>query len=134
MDPALAGMDPALQELISEGAPDDEVAIIVRLMDRAEPPPGLRLVARFGVIATGRAARGQLAAIHAHPSVASLKAPRIYAGELDAPAISGPDEPGISEVDPTPTDTDHPRPEGLRQTGKKTVVAVIDYGCDYAHS
>src|SRR5688572_15407338 len=102
-------MDPALLELIAGGSPGDEVAVIVRLREGATPPADLRLVARFGDIATGRALRGRLAAIHDDAAVASLKAPRVYAGEPE-PA---PDEPGLSEADPTPDEGDERRPEGL---------------------
>ncbi|NIJ18685.1 subtilisin family serine protease [Sphingomonas naasensis] len=133
-------MDPGLQELIAGGGPDEEVSVIVRLHPGAPPPPELRLVARFGEIATGRAARGALAAIHAHPSVASLKAPRVYAGEAcgcgarnpfaDRPP---PGEPGLSEADPAPVDSDTRRPDGLAETGRGVVVAVIDWGIDFAH-
>ena len=122
-------MDPALLELIEAGSPGDEVAVIVRLREGATPPPDLRLVARFGPIATGRALRGRLAAIHDHPAVLSEKAPRIYSSE-PAPA---PDEPGLSEADPTPAAGDHRRPEGLLESGAGTIVAAIDWGLDFAH-
>lgn len=122
-------MDPALLELIEAGSPGDEVAVIVRLREGATPPPDLRLVARFGPIATGRAMRGRLAAIHDHPAVLSEKAPRVYSAE-PAPA---PDEPGLSEADPTPVPGDDRRPEGLLETGAGTIVAAIDWGLDFAH-
>lgn len=122
-------MDPALLELIEAGSPGDEVAVIVRLREGASPPPDLRLVARFGPIATGRAMRGRLAAIHDHPAVLSEKAPRVYSAE-PAPA---PDEPGLSEADPTPAPGDDRRPEGLLETGAGTIVAAIDWGLDFAH-
>ncbi|MBN8500725.1 MAG: S8 family peptidase, partial [Sphingomonadales bacterium] len=128
-------MDPALLELIAAGRPDDDVAVIVRLHPGQDPPPGLRLVARFGEIATGRARRRMLAAIHAAPAVASLKAPRTYAGE-DAHPFAGrspPDEPGLSEADPALLDSDQRRPDDLAETGRGTVVAVIDWGLDFAH-
>lgn len=128
-------MDPGLLELIAAGRPDDEVSIIVRLHPAHPPPPLLRLVAVFGDVATGRAARGALAAIHAHPSIASLKAPRIYAGEPAYPFADRPipTEPGLSEADPTEVESDTRRPEGLAETGRGTVVAVIDWGIDFAH-
>ncbi len=127
-------MDPGLQELIAAGGSDEEVAVIVRLHPGSSPPPGLRLVTRFGDVATGRAVRGALAAIHDHASVASLKAPRIYAGEAEAIAPARnpfadrppPGEPGLSEADPAPVDSDERRPAGLAETGRGVVVAVID--------
>lgn len=128
-------MDPGLLELIAAGRPDDEVSIIVRLHPGTFPPPMLRLVAQFGDVATGRARRGALVAIHAHPSVASLKAPRVYAGEVALPFADRPSpvEPGLSEADPSPIDSDTRRPAGLVETGRGTVVAVIDWGIDFAH-
>lgn len=128
-------MDPGLLELIAAGRPDDEVSVIVRLHPGKLPPPTLRLVAQFGDVATGRALRGALAGIHAHPSVTSLKAPRVYAGETALPFANRPSpvEPGLSEADPSPVDSDTRRPAGLAETGRGTVVAVIDWGIDFAH-
>lgn len=77
-------MDPALQELMAEGAPEDEVAVIVRLNPKAQPPAGLRIVARFGSVATARAQRNDLRRLHSDPAIASLKAPRDYGGEIEA--------------------------------------------------
>lgn len=122
-------MDPGLLELIAGGAPGDDVAVIVRLHPGASPPHGLRLVARFGEISTARARRSALAALHDHPSVASLKAPRIYAGEFDTRL----DHVGLVEADPTPGDRDRRRPADLFETGRDTVIAVIDWGIDFAH-
>lgn len=122
-------MDPGLLELIASGEPGDEVAIIVRLHPGRAPPDSLRLIARFGWIATGRAQRDRLAAIHDHPAVASLKAPRIYAGEYHFNS----QEPGIFEADPDPGETDQRRPAGLAETGRGTAIAVIDWGIDFAH-
>lgn len=129
-------MDPALLELIAAGNPDDDVAIIVRTQPGRDPPAALRVVARFGDIATGRARRGMLAAIHDDPAVASLKAPRVYAAEVGNPFGDRPPpiEPGASEADPAPVESDLRRPPGLRETGAGTVVAVIDWGIDFAHA
>jgi subtilisin family serine protease/peptidoglycan hydrolase-like protein with peptidoglycan-binding domain len=125
-------MDPGLLELIAAGAPTDEVAVIVRFNPGAKLLPDLRLVSLFGDIATARAERSKLAAIHDHPSVASLKAPRVYAGEIPPVELAS-DEPGISEADPTPNDSDIRRPVGVTETGRGTIIAVIDWGIDFAH-
>lgn len=117
-------MDPALQELIGEGGPHDEVALIVRLKPGAHRPPGLRLVARFGEIATARTVRSRIAELHRNPSIASIKAPRVYSAELeevfDGEAI---------EILPT----DQRRPPGLVETGRGVTIAVLDWGCDLTH-
>jgi len=119
-------MDPALRELIAEGQDDDEVAVVVRLHDKATTiPRALRIVARFGTVVTGRARRGALTALHADPAIASLKAPRLYSAELHIVHEE-------SEADP-PRPTDRLRPEGLRETGRGTVVCVLDWGLDFAH-
>ncbi|MEN2786470.1 S8 family serine peptidase [Sphingomonas qilianensis] len=123
-------MDPALQELIAEGRPEDEVAIVVRLQDKAEPPVGMRLISRFGPVATARAQRDELARLHADPAIASLKAPRLYAKELDAiHEPLGVALEGIEDSQPG----DERRPAGLAETGKGTIVCVIDWSCDFAH-
>ena len=128
-------MDPALLELIAAGSPGDEVAVIVRTRPGCLAPPALRVVASFGDIATGRAQRGLLIAIHDDPCVESLKAPRVYASESDNPFADRPppSEPGPSEADPALLDSDRRRPPGLRETGRGTVIAVIDWGFDFAH-
>jgi subtilisin family serine protease len=120
-------MDPALHELIAEGAPEDEVAVVVRLNPKARPPAGLRIVARFGRVATARAARQDLRRLHADPAIASMKAPRVYGGE------NAEGEFEADESDPDPTSTDLRRPQDLPETGAGTVVAVLDWGCDFAH-
>src|SRR6476469_2298308 len=106
-------MDPALAELIAEGSPEDEVAIVVRLRDSSEPPPGMRVVARFGAVLTARAPRGQLAELH--KLCASVKAPRKYAREFDQPRDSLDTE--IDESTPDLLATDIRRPVDLPETG-----------------
>ena len=69
-------MDPALQELLSEGEPDDEVALIIRLRDPARTPVGVRIVSRFGSIVTARAPRGAIPTVWADATVRSVKAPQ----------------------------------------------------------
>ncbi len=130
-------MDPALHEMIAEGAPGDEVAVVVRLHDKAQPPPALRIVTRFGSVVTARARRGELERLHGHPAIASLKAPRLYTKELDLGL--GPDDADTEllgvpiEADPDPAPADIRRPAQLAETGRGTVLCVIDWSCDFAH-
>ncbi|MDH7974029.1 S8 family serine peptidase [Sphingomonas sp. AR_OL41] len=121
-------MDPALQEMIAEGEPDDEVAVVVRLHHGARAPAALRIVAEFGVVATARAPRGLLRALHADPAIASLKAPRDYAREFET--IHGA---GEADGPPDAAPDDVRRPRGLPETGRGTAVCVIDWSLDYAH-
>ena len=122
-------MDPALHELIAEGSPDDEVAIVVRLRDNTEPPSGMRVVARFGTVLTARAPRNRLRELHGQ--VASLKAPRTYARELELSDDSLDME--IDESEPEILPGDVRRPDGLHETGRGCVIAVIDWGVAYTH-
>ena len=117
-------MDPALQELMAEGKPDDEVALIVRLKPSANPPKGLRLVARFGEIATARTLRSMIGDLHRNPAIASIKAPRIYSAELEE-VFDGEAVEILS--------TDQRRPQGLEETGRGVAIAVLDWGCDFTH-
>src|SRR5262245_23313153 len=97
-------MDPGLWELLLEGGPEDEVAVVLRLRDPAQPPPGVRVVARFGPIVTVRLRRGDIPATRAHPDVRSAKRPRRYTPEapiepIHLPRIHEPPAEMIPEVD-----------------------------------
>ena len=120
-------MDPALQELVDTGNPTDEVAVVVRLRDAASPPAGLRIVSQFGTIATARIQRLAVRRVWEDLAVISLKAPRWYATEY------GPVLDALDAEDVEPIDTDQRRPPDLAETGRGTVIAVIDWGCDFAH-
>lgn len=112
-------MDPALHELIEAGAPEDEVAAVIRLHPDMSPPPQVRLVAMFGTIATCRLRRGEIVTVRAHPSVASLKAPRQYAAEgYDPEDYAEGAVPGFNAGD---------------YKGRGVVVGVVDWGIDIAH-
>ena len=121
-------MDPALRELIAEGRADDDVAVVVRFHDKAKIlPRDLKIVARFGSVATARTRRSGLARLHADPAIASLKAPRLYSAELHTVH-----EPEAGEAD-EPLASDTRRPEGQSETGRGTVIAVLDWSIDFAH-
>src|SRR3712207_4730295 len=117
-------MDPDLQ-LLLEGAPDDEVDVIVRLHRSGAVPPQLRVVAPFGEILTGRLRRGAIEAVRRDERVASMKAPTpITAGEC--PACSA-----DAEFAPSPG-SDVRRPDD-RVTGAGTVIAAVDWGLAVDH-
>src|SRR5829696_2764783 len=112
-------MDPALRELLSAVAKDDdgEVEAIIRLDDPAATVPGLRVVSRFGRIGTCRLAARSVWDVHEHGNVRSLKAPRALGPEAAAPA-----EPRSGHLR---------RPTGTVPTGAGVVVGVVDWGCDF---
>src|SRR5687768_1340417 len=116
-------MDPALRELLQAGPEEDDVEAILRLVDNAAPPPPeVRIVARFGTIATCRLKRRDIPRVWEHDAVASLKAPRVVAAEA---TLTGVD-------DPTLRSTDVRRPEALAVDGRGVVIAVLDWGLDFA--
>ncbi len=117
-------MDPALEELLAEGAADEEVAVIVRLADAAVVPPRVRVVSRFDHVVTCRLPRSAIVETRAHPAVRSVKAARdvISGGAL-----------GVAEAAAPPVSrTDERRPPGLRETGRDVVLGLCDFGCDFA--
>ncbi len=129
-------MDPALRKLLEEQVDGrDEVEAILRLEPGAEPPPGVRLVARFGEIATSRLPRQMVAAAWAADGVKSLKAARPF-GVDPEPILAGQDgaaevAPAAAELEPRPGD--ERRPEDLAETGRGVIVGVVDWGFDFAH-
>src|SRR4051812_35392511 len=125
-------MDPALQELLAEGAPDDEVAVVLRLASEHPAPPGVRIVARFGAIATCRLRRSEILLVRADPAVYSMKAPHLYAPEPAAlPDVLDVDDAEAQDV--VLRASDSRRPPDLPESGRGVVVAHIDWGADIAH-
>jgi subtilisin family serine protease len=117
-------MDPALLEMVRSGRPLDEVAVLLRLAN-GEVPNGVRVVARFGAIVTARVTRSAIPLIHRAKEVRSVKAPRLY----------GPDWMPVSaeQDDGDMRASDERRPHGVAQTGRGVVVALVDWGMDFAH-
>ncbi len=117
-------MDPALRELVRRGGdPDDELAVVLRLADPDRTPAGVRLVARFGEVATARIRRSDILALWSDAAIRSVKAPRLYGPDLVAAESAG-------EID---NPVDRRRPVGLAETGRGVVIGVVDWGCDFAH-
>ncbi len=127
-------MDPALAELLrnEEAVEDRVIEAIIRFRRSGVTLPGVRIVSRFGEIATCRLARSAVRDVRAHPEVASLKAPRILGREpvrQEEPGSAG----GWDRDPPEQRTTDIRRPLGLPLTGAGVVVAAIDWGIDFDH-
>ncbi|MGK9171301.1 S8 family serine peptidase [Inquilinus limosus] len=118
-------MESALWELAEEGDPDDEVSVIVRLREDQPPPSLLRIIARFGLIATCRLRRGDLE--RARAQVASMKRPQDY-----TPALDADDWMEEASDDLALRPGDERRPQGL-PTGAGVVLAHLDWGLDITH-
>src|SRR6185295_218289 len=71
--PPIPAMDPELWEVFETGSPEDEVSVIIRMDRGIEPPPTIRIVARFGDICTARLRRQDIVATRQRPGVLSLK-------------------------------------------------------------
>lgn len=110
-------MDPALEEMIP-GPPDDVLEAMIRLRVPGRMPQGFRPVTSFGDVVTGRLRRGDIARVWSDPRVASLKAPRLL-DFAEGPPGSFLPVPG-SEIRRPP----------VPETGRGTVVGVIDWGLD----
>lgn len=125
-------MEPALLELYSEGTPDDEVAVILRMADPLLPLDGVRVVARFGNIATVRVRRGDIPGVWSQTPVLSMKAAKLYG---PTPTFDDSDSSALPEAaeDLEVRPSDLRRPEGDLPTGEGVLVAHIDWGLDFAH-
>jgi len=117
-------MDPALRELARHGEPGDEVAVLLRLRHPDDLPRAARVVSRFGDVATARVRRGAIGELRSEPAVASVKAPHLYAPDLE-PALADSAEP----AEPN----DPRRPADLGVSGRGIVVGFVDWGLDVAH-
>ena len=122
----IEAMDPALYEML-EGDPEDEVAAVIRFTDAEAVPPGVRLVTRFGDVATCRLKRSDILETRGADDVLSLKAPRLVAPPEPDPEV---DEVELGEELQA---RDERRPPSLTETGRGVVVGGIDWGLDVAH-
>ena len=121
-------MAPELWELMEAGPGDDDVRAILRLRRPNVVPPGVRVVAQFGDVATCRLRRDRILEVRRHPAVRSLKAPEIITPDPSGPAPRAEDATGEGA-----RPSDRRRPPGLGATGRGVVVAAADWGCDVGH-
>jgi subtilisin family serine protease len=121
-------LDPALCELLSgrpgPGPDDREVEAIIRLDRPKDDVAGVRIVSRFGPVATCRLDRDEILATRRHANVVSLKRPDVLGPEPDVAA---------GDLPLRTLDSDRRRPAGLGLTGAGVVLGVIDWGCDPDH-
>jgi hypothetical protein len=116
-------VDPELAQLIEEGAPEDLVAVIVRVHDPRDLPSSVDVVASFGEIFTGRIRRDEVVPARAHRGVASVKAAEILVPEEPLAVLEL-----DAEVEEAARLGDVRRPEGVPETGRGVVVGVVDWG------
>lgn len=123
-------MDPALWELLKTGGNEDaeEVEAIIRLDDPRVKIAGVRIVSRFGPIATCRLRKKSIIETRAEENVRSLKAPRLLGPEVEPEGLNA-----RLRLPPAVLPSDVRRPPGLSLTGTGVVVGIIDWGCDFDH-
>lgn len=126
--------DPALKELVlrltglawdhPEQTSELELPVAARLHHPHAEIPGMRVVARFGSVVTGRVALRRLPEVRAHRDVASLKASRPL-----APALH------TSTAEIGAVVTHQPAAQGgVDVTGRGVLLVVVDWHCDFAHA
>jgi subtilisin family serine protease len=139
-DPLLGAYDPALAEAAQQAEPDDELPVIVRLTEDMTLPDGVRVLTRFGDIATLRVRRSRLTDLAKHGSVIALEASRRLRltdqkdrqrqasdGDKAGPHASS------ASCDKSAAPRYSRRPTGVVATGRGVVVGVLDWGLDVAH-
>ena len=124
-------MDPALWEVLrSETLPGDrEIEAIVRLDHPRATVPGMRIISRFGPIATCRLPIGSILEIRGHERVLGLKAAKLIGRETEPTWRA---DPG-NRRSPRTVRHDNRRPPGLPWTGAGVVIGIVDFGLDFDH-
>jgi subtilisin family serine protease len=131
-------MDPKLWELFESGAPGDEVSLILRLHEGAQPPANVRVVSSFGPIITVRARRADVPDLKNSDRVVSVKAgnpihlPREIA-ESTGPAGASDEIEAASDLG-GPTGPAPPALSWGPEDGTGVVVGLCDWGLDFTHA
>jgi hypothetical protein len=120
-------MDPALRELLRRGDHrEEEIEAIIRLDQPQAGVEGVRIITRFGPIATCRLKREHIIEVREDENVRSLKATRVFAPEPEA----------VDTDETLPlvvVQGDIRRPQELAFTGAGVVIGIVDWGCDFHH-
>ncbi|WP_066370340.1 S8 family serine peptidase [Herbidospora mongoliensis] len=126
MQSTLHDLDPALWELLRSDidCDDREVEALIRLRWPDQAVRDVRIVSRFGDIATCRLPVGSILSTRQDRNVVSLKAARSLGPEA---------EPYGPELVRSLTRADVRRPPGLALTGAGVVIGIVDWGCDFDH-
>ena len=123
-------MDPALWQLLRAEAGTDgdrELEAVIRLATPGIEIPGVRMVARFGPVATCRIRARDVIGVRARSDVISVKAARGVSPGFDpGAAVPDPDDPAVTGIEPT----DVRRGPELGPDGTGVVVAAVDWGVD----
>jgi subtilisin family serine protease len=123
-------VDPALWELLRAEAGTDGDRVLEAVIRLARPGteiPDVRMVARFGTIATCRIRARDVIAVRARPDVISIKAARGLSPGFEPAA----DPPDSSNPAPGIRPADIRRCPELGLTGAGVVAAAIDWGIDF---
>jgi len=119
-------MDPGLEELIAHGDSTHEVEAIIKLKDIEKYPKDIRIVSRFGEVATCRLKCGKIKEVWADEQVVSLKAPRLLG--IDPEPLEQSDFDNSEFIS-----TSYQRRPKVKHTGKGIVVGIADWGIDFTH-
>jgi subtilisin family serine protease len=122
-------VDPALWELLRAEAGTDGDRVIEAIIRLARPGiqiPDVRIVSRFGTVATCRIRARDVVAVRARPEVISVKAARGLSPGFEPSA----DPAGLAAAWTGERPTDVRRDPGLTLTGAGVVVASVDWGVD----
>jgi subtilisin family serine protease len=133
-------MDPLLRELYEGGPEEEEVGVILRLEEGAEPPPKVEIVSRFGeAIVTARVKRRDILSTWESDRVASMKAPRevrpspsigpSFGEEMDQAEDAAGEDAGALP----PYATAQGSLVGVPEDGRGVVVGICDWGFDFTH-
>ncbi|MGH7496146.1 MAG: S8 family peptidase [bacterium] len=123
-------MDPAIWELLRTGSNNEaeEVEAIIRLDRPHVNIAGVRIVSRFGPIATCRLRRDSILGTREEENVLSLKAARLLGPEVEPEGRNA-----RLKLPLTTLARDLRRPPGLPLTGAGVAIGILDWGCDFNH-
>jgi subtilisin family serine protease len=116
-------MDPRLK-IIRFGNPQEILLLLVRLQQPHQRPPRVQVIAQFGDIISCRLQRADLDAVYRHPTVKSMKAPRVMPMNALEP-----------ELEPFTQQATQHTSFSWPQSGSETevVIGIIDFGFDFTH-